>query len=193
MVCVSPPSEERGSINGQQASAQVLNHSIQIAKLQHQVEELTRANKRLTEINDHQTSTINDIANVVMEQKIALQKMEMLGTVLSALVPAPSSLAYFRTSPDSVIVSWESGQSTLACDFEISLNDVPSGRVNGRSRRAILTPLDPKQEYRVSLQAVSEFDDVRSTKVELLIPRLQDESGNKEDADESMGEGMNVR
>lgn len=40
--------------------------------------------------------------------------------------------------------------------------------------------------YRVSLQAVSEFDDVRSTKVGLLIPRLQDESGNKEDLDESM-------
>lgn len=49
------------------------------------------------------------------EQKIALQKMEMLRTVLSALMPTPSSLAYFRTSPDSVIVSWESGQSTFAC------------------------------------------------------------------------------
>jgi len=42
-------------------------------------------------------------------------------------------------------------------DFEISLNDVPSGRVNGRSRRAILTPLDPNQEYRWVLSCIFFF------------------------------------
>jgi len=43
-----------------------MSHSIQIAKLEKEVEGLKNDNKRLTEINSHQTATINDIANVVM-------------------------------------------------------------------------------------------------------------------------------
>lgn len=36
------------------------------------------------------------------------------------------------------------------------------------------------------MRAVTQFDDVHSKQVDLLIPRMQDESSNKVDADESM-------
>jgi len=194
MVRISPLSEEREDVGAQLSSNQLLNHSVQIAELQRQVEELTNENRRLTEITDQQTATIQEIANAVMEQKAALQKLEVLGTILGTLVPSPVSLTYFRPAPDSIIVSWESELVPLAVQgFEISLNGVPSGCVTGRSKRAILTPLDPNQEYRISVQAVSQFDDIRSVKTDLVIPRLQDEGGKKDDTDESMGERMNAR
>ncbi|KAI1702857.1 leucine rich repeats (2 copies) domain-containing protein [Ditylenchus destructor] len=156
-----------------------------IGELQSQLDELASQNTLLTTINEAQTRTINDMAVKIKELENGMRKCELFSQLVETLIPAPVRLNYNRNSPTSVLVGWDNIIPLLSMvdGYEIFVNDVSSGKVLARNKQVIINDIDISQQYKISVQAISRFGELRSLKSDLVVL-----ASNQEDEKENMFE-----
>ncbi|KAI1710212.1 leucine rich repeats (2 copies) domain-containing protein [Ditylenchus destructor] len=166
----------------QRSSSDVIKR---IGELQSQLDELASQNTLLTTINEAQTKTINDMAVKIKELENGMRKCELFSQLLETLIPAPVRLNYNRNSDTSVLVGWDNIIPLLSMvdGYEIFVNDVSSGKVLARNKQVIIRDIEIGQEYKISIQAISRFGELRSLKSDLVIL-----ASNQEDEKENIFE-----